>query len=190
MIIQKKEAKKKHLLEKKRKKELEKKKQKIAKKRNELIDQKLREELDKKKNTRKVKKKIDDHKKKKEKSLQDDFPKPKKHNQKNINIDDYQSLFIINADLKRVNAVEYINKKKRIVLNKNREVRRTHAGGFSAEKFQKFVDQKKAKKVEWIIDLLNRPGVLKLPYQKIIINSDDKDIKENLEIYFKEKNKK
>ena len=73
--------------------------------------------------------------------------------------------------------------KKRIALNNKREVRRTRAGGFSAEKFQKFVDAKKEKTVDWAIDLLNRPGVLRNKYDLIKVVSTKDNLKEKLESY-------
>ena len=82
-------------------------------------------------------------------------------------------------------AVEWLHGKKRIVLNNTREVRRTKAGGFSAEKFQKFVDAKKKATGDWAIGLLNRSGVLKNKYDLIKVVSTKDNLKEKLELHLK-----
>jgi len=83
--------------------------------------------------------------------------------------------------VKRVYVLEWLRGKKRVVLNEEREIRRTHAGGFSAEKFQKFVDAKKKKTFEWASDLLERPGVLREKYDKVMVVSNDEELKDAVE---------
>lgn len=98
-------------------------------------------------------------------------------------IEENDKLLFIYVNVKQIHAIEWLNGKKRIVLNKKREVRRTHAGGFSAEKFQKFIDAKKEKTFEWITEVLERQGVLKSSYNKIRISSQNDNLKKQLEEY-------
>jgi len=100
-------------------------------------------------------------------------------------IHQHDTLLYIEAEVNRLIAMEWLHGKKRIVLNNKREVRRTRAGGFSAEKFQKFVDAKKNKTVDWAIELLNRPGVLRYKYDLIKVISTKDSLKEKLESYLK-----
>jgi hypothetical protein len=95
-------------------------------------------------------------------------------------------LLYLEADVKRLLVIEWLDGKKRIALNKNREVRRTHAGGFSAEKFQKFVDFKKQKTFDWVSDQLSRPGILRKPYDIIKVVSKDDELKEAIETFINE----
>jgi len=101
-------------------------------------------------------------------------------------IEENEKLLFIYVNVKQIHAVEWFKGKKRVVLNKKREVRRTHAGGFSAEKFQKFIDAKKQKTFEWITDVLERQGVLKSSYNKIKISSPDDNLKKQLEEYLQD----
>jgi hypothetical protein len=98
----------------------------------------------------------------------------------------YGSVLYIFVDVKHVRAIEWKGGKKRVALNKEREVRRTHAGGFSQEKFQSFIDSKKKKTAEWAIDLLGRNGILRGPYEKLIIDCND-EIKEKIKHFLEEK---
>lgn len=122
------------------------------------------------------------------KNLKKNNEKLKKIRQKHFSRGEFyehKKLLYIEANVKRLKVIEWLNGKERIVLNKEREIRRTHAGGFSQEKFQRFVDFRKAKTFEWIIDLLERPGVLRLPYDKIKIVSKDIELMDDLNNYFK-----
>lgn len=76
------------------------------------------------------------------------------------------------ADVKRVKAIEWLQGKRRIALNKERELRKTHKGGFSQEKFQRYVEAKKGRSLEWIISLLSRQGVLRPPYDEVVVDSE------------------
>jgi len=95
----------------------------------------------------------------------------------------YGTLLCIEVETNRLMATEWLHGKKRVVLNNKRELRRTRAGGFSAEKFQKFIDTKKKGTVDWAIELLNRPGVLRTRYDLIRVISTKENIKEKLESY-------
>lgn len=91
------------------------------------------------------------------------------------------SVIYVYADIKRIKVIEWLNGKKRIALNKEREIRHTHKGGWSQEKFQRFVDSKKDKAWDWIEDVLTRKGVLRPPYDEFFIESNDNILKHNLE---------
>ena len=82
--------------------------------------------------------------------------------------------------MKRIKAIEWIKRKKRVALNKEREVRHTHKGGFSQEKFQKFVDTKKKQTPQWVEDVLLREGVLRPPYEEVVVDCADDDLKEKV----------
>jgi hypothetical protein len=164
--------------------------------RNKLADQNLLEELkrQKKKEQEKSRRKAEKLRLKLQKSTQITSivkdHKTKKHTKKTYfdeeTMDQHNKLLYIEANVKHLLAIEWIDKKKRIVLNTKREVRRTHAGGYSAEKFQKFVDFKKKKTNEWVISMLEKPGVLKPPYDIIKLESKDDQLKEELELYIKD----
>lgn len=90
----------------------------------------------------------------------------------------YDPLLYVNVTVKRIKAIEWRNTKKKVLLNKEREIRHTHKGGWSQEKFQRFVDAQKKKAPYWIEDVLSRKGVLRPPYQKIIIEGNDQNLNE------------
>jgi len=52
-------------------------------------------------------------------------------------IEDYDSLLYIKADTKRLKAIEIIKGKRKVLLNKEREVRKTNAGGMAKKKFRR-----------------------------------------------------
>ena len=93
---------------------------------------------------------------------------------------DYDSILYIKADTKRLKAVEYIYGKKRILLNKEREVRKTKAGGFAQSKYQEHVKWLKRQTLNWIEENLLKRGVLKERYDKIKIEIKDDKIKEHV----------
>ena len=163
----------KQIAEKRKKLQLEK-----ARIRNKIADKKLLEDLESEK--RKQQKKV------KNMNTTDEYKAKRQIHKlyfdKNT-IQQHDTLLYIEAEVNKLIAVEWLHGKKRIVLNNKREVRRTRAGGFSAEKFQKFVDTKKEKAVDWAIELLNRPGVLRNKYDLIKVVSVKEGIKEKLESY-------
>lgn len=91
-----------------------------------------------------------------------------------------QVLFI-QADIKRIKVIEWVNGKKRVALNKEREIRHTHKGGWSQEKFQRFVDTQKKQAPQWIKDNLQRSGVLRGPYDIIQIETIDANLQKAIE---------
>ena len=93
---------------------------------------------------------------------------------------DYDSILYIGADTKRLKAIEYFYGKKRVVLNKEREVRKTKAGGFAQSKYQAHVKWMKKQTLNWIEENLLKNGVLKERYDKIKIEIDDEKIKDHV----------
>jgi len=179
----------KKIAEKKKKLQIEK-----SRIRNKIADKKLLEELEseKRKQQKKIQKKAEKLRLIQQKKADEiNIPEFKaiRHTHKlyfdKSTIHRYDALLYIEAEVNRLLVLEWLHGKKRIVLNNKREVRRTRAGGFSAEKFQKFVDLKKNKTVDWAIDLLNRPGVLKNKYDLIEVVSTKDNLKERLESYLK-----
>ncbi len=100
---------------------------------------------------------------------------------------DYDSLLYIRADTKRLKAVEYIHGKKRVLLNKEREVRKTKAGGFAQSKYQAHVKWMKKQTLNWIEENLLKSGVLKDKYDKIKIEIGDEKIKDHVSNLLKKK---
>jgi len=92
----------------------------------------------------------------------------------------YNNVLYVYVTVKRIKAIEWKNNKERTILNKEREVRHTHKGGWSQEKFQRFVKSKKKTALDWIEDNLSRKGVLRPPYEKIVLESDKKDLEVGL----------
>ena len=54
---------------------------------------------------------------------------------------------------------DYVDGKKRVALNKEREIRRTKAGGFAQNKYQRHVDMMKSKTLDWAQSNLLKPVV-------------------------------
>jgi len=93
---------------------------------------------------------------------------------------EYDSLLYLKADTKRLKAVEYLNGKKKVLLNKEREVRKTKAGGFAQSKYQEHVKWMKKQTLNWIEEHLLKKGVLKDKYDKIKIEIQDEKIKDHV----------
>ena len=177
--------------------EILKKKREKAKIRNKLANEKLKEEIKQEKLKNNFKnsssKKISGEKenkqinKNKEKNLNQKESIKKQNQKKNKEFFDKETiknnsrLLYIEFDLKHILVIDWFEGRKKIMLNKNRELRKTHAGGFSAEKFQKFVDAKKNTTYDWIIEQLSKPGIIRKPYDKIKIVSKYDDIKKEVE---------
>lgn len=163
---------------------------KRARLKNKLANEELKIELQKEKEKKEKERKLDKNENKKDRiEIKKDEPQHQHKKQNKLiyftkeEIEENEKLLFIYVNVKQIHAVEWFKGKKRVVLNKKREVRRTHAGGFSAEKFQKFIDAKKQKTFEWVTDVLERQGVLKSSYNKIRISSQDDNLKKKLEEY-------
>ena len=168
---------------KKRKKKLSPEEKKL---REEKANTQLREDLalekNKPKNTKSVK--INETKVKLEKKIKEKF---KKNDSPSILLEAQEAanslnlVLYISCTVKRLQVIEWRHNKKKTLLNKEREIRHTHKGGFSQEKFQSFVDSQKKKTFEWIEGNLNKNGVLRGPYDQILVESNDSKLKEKVE---------
>ena len=165
-------------------------KAKRARLKNKLANEELKIELQKEKEKKEKEKQLKKSENKKDRiEIKKDEPQHQHKKQNKLiyftkeEIEENEKLLFIYVNVKQIHAVEWFKGKKRVVLNKKREVRRTHAGGFSAEKFQKFIDAKKQKTFEWITEVLERQGVLRSSYNKIRISSQDDNLKKKLEEY-------
>ena len=92
---------------------------------------------------------------------------------------------IIKADVKTLLVEDYVDGKKRVALNKEREIRRTKAGGFAQNKYQRHVDMMKSKTLEWVQSNLLKPGVLRPPYDEVEIICRDEVLKEGIKTALK-----
>mgnify|MGYP003972147453 CR=1 FL=1 len=195
------------------KEELKRKKEKIRKKTEErkhnikLANEKLKTELEQeriKEIIKEQKTKEDKKRKLKKINYKAKIKKLKKEQNKRIKLEDQEEIInlekeaekssssnetvlFVSATVKRLKAIGWRNGKKKILLNKEREIRKTHKGGWSQEKFQSFVKTQKGKALDWIESNLRKEGVLRLPYQKVLIQAKENNIKDMLEKILKEK---
>ncbi len=190
----KREAREKEIEEKKRQaQELEAKRrrEKNRKQKERLADKRLKRELEleEKKRKEKLRRRREKQKRNqeaKQKEAENVLPIKIKENNKpgtyfsKQEIERCSRLLYVEASVKKLLVIDWRDGKKKVMLNKEREIRRTHAGGFSAEKFQRFVDSKKAKSFEWIASLLDKPGILRRPYDQIRVNCEDEKIKQGI----------
>ena len=93
---------------------------------------------------------------------------------------DYDSILYVKADTKRLKAVEYVDKKKKVLLNKEREVRKTKAGGFAQSKYQEHVKWMKKQTLNWVEEHLLKKNVLRERYDKIKIEIEDEKLKDHV----------
>ena len=158
-----------------------------------LADLKLKEELEREGLKAKEKKVIKEKKIKKiieKERIQNNKKKERFLSNKDLQelADSYDFFLYVHVTVKRLKAIEWRKGKKKIILNKEREIRRTHKGGWSQEKFQRFVDFQKKHALDWINGILVREGVLRPPYDQIVVESDDDNLKKGVEELLKEIN--
>jgi len=94
-------------------------------------------------------------------------------------LNQHKKLLYVYLDTKRVKAVEIINGKVRIILNKEREVRLTKAGGYSQSKFRRHVKWMKSVTLEWQTEQFGKDGLFHPPYDLIKLECQDKKQREN-----------
>ncbi len=166
-------------------KQIEKNKFEKSKIKKQLANQKLIEELRREKELKKLKKVKSIPKKKKEtiKVQKKVIKKVEKTLEKKAEelSEIFETVLYVSATVKRLKIIEWRFQKKKILLNKEREIRHTHKGGWSQEKFQSFVEMQKKKTWEWIEKNLDKEGVLRPPYEQILINCEQEKIKNKLE---------
>jgi|SRR3989344_5483388 len=60
-----------------------------------------------------------------------------------------KKLLYIFIDTKRVRVVEFVNGKKKVLLNKEREIKKVNAGGMSKKRYRRIYGEQKGRTVEW-----------------------------------------
>lgn len=90
---------------------------------------------------------------------------------------------VIKANVKNLLVEDYVNGKRRVCLNKEREIRKTKAGGFAQSKYQRHIDIMKDKTLEWIQENLSKPGVLRPPYDETEVVCKDEILKDGIETF-------
>ncbi len=160
----------------------------------ELANQKLKEELAKAQNINKTKKKTTQESETEPNNTKEEIisntktQKPKETLQNPTLLETAKSLatdsntvLYVSCTVKRLKVIEWRNNKTKTILNKEREIRHTHKGGWSQEKFQGFVERQKAATFEWIETNLSKNGVLRGPYDEILVDSKDEKLKKQVE---------
>src|SRR3989344_3491847 len=83
-------------------------------------------------------------------------------------IEDYDSLLYIKADTRRLKAVEVIKGKRKLILNKERVVKKTNAGGMAKKKFRRHYEHVIKYTGSWHLEQLE-----KLPREKNYLDKED-----------------
>ena len=183
-------------LEREKRKQEEERKKKLAEERNKKANERLRQQLkqERKQPTNKVppvKKEASIEEKPEQKLKADKGLKPR--NSQDMyedwlkeQIQSFDRFLLIKATVKKLEVIEWIDGKKRVCLDKEREIRKTKAGGFSQGKFQSYVEAKKQAAFDWIVETLERPGVLRDSYDKIEVISEDEALKTQIESFMQD----
>lgn len=87
-------------------------------------------------------------------------------------------LLYIFADAKRVRVVEFLDGKKKVLLNKEREVKKIKAGGMSKKRFRRRYGEVKKRTSEWHERQLEK--LQKRDYDKVKIICRNGEWKENI----------
>ena len=96
------------------------------------------------------------------------------------------SLLYVKVDTKRLNVIEYDKGKKKVLLNKEREVRKTNAGGMAKKKYRRHYGALIKATRKWHQENFNKIN-LKNSYDKIKIDGRD-DYKSFFEQLLKKRN--
>lgn len=94
-------------------------------------------------------------------------------------LENYKKILYVYLDTKRVKIIEFIKGKVRTILNKEREVRHTKAGGFSQSKFQSHVKWMKSVTLSWQTNQFEKNGLFHPPYDMIKLDCKDEEQREN-----------
>ncbi len=90
---------------------------------------------------------------------------------------------VVKTDIKTLTVEDYMDGKKRVCLNKEREIRKTRAGGFAQKKYQKHIEIMRDKTLDWIQDNLKKPGVLRPPYDETEVICEDENLREEIKTF-------
>jgi len=99
----------------------------------------------------------------------------------------YDRLLYVKADTKRLKLVEYVKGKKKILLNKEREVRKTNAGGMAKKKYRRHYGALIKNTKKWHQSNLSKANLQK-NYEKIKFDIIKKDQLEYFKEWLKKKN--
>jgi predicted ribosome quality control (RQC) complex YloA/Tae2 family protein len=84
---------------------------------------------------------------------------------------DYASILFVKADTKRLKAIGYDNKKN-VLLNKEREVRKTNAGGMAKKKYRRFHEHKIKRTGAWHLEQLEKIKEKRFDYLKLEVKDE------------------
>lgn len=96
-----------------------------------------------------------------------------KHNEfSEEEVNDYDNLLYIKADTKRLKAVEVIKGKRKVVLNKEREVRKTNAGGMAKKKYRRHYGALIKNTGNWHLEQLEKLPREKYDFLKLEVENE------------------
>ena len=87
-------------------------------------------------------------------------------------------LLYIFADAKRLRVIEFLDGKKKVLLNKEREVKKVKAGGMSKKRYRRKYGEVKKRTSEWHERQLRK--LEKRSYDKVKLICRNKEWKENI----------
>lgn len=87
-------------------------------------------------------------------------------------VEDYDSLLYIKADTKRLKAVEVIKGKRKIILNKERVVKKTNAGGMAKKKFRRHYEHVIKYTGNWHLEQLEKLPREKYDFLKLEVDNE------------------
>jgi len=85
---------------------------------------------------------------------------------------DYSSILFVKADTKRLKAIEYVNGKKKILLKKEREVRKANAGGMAKKKYRRHYEAVVKRTGAWHLEQLEKIQKEKYDYLKLEVDNE------------------
>ncbi|MBS3156731.1 DUF814 domain-containing protein [Candidatus Woesearchaeota archaeon] len=87
-------------------------------------------------------------------------------------IEDYDSLLYIKADTRRLKAVEVIKGKRKLILNKERVVKKTNAGGMAKKKFRRHYEHVIKYTGSWHLEQLEKLPREKYDFLKLEVENE------------------
>lgn len=96
-----------------------------------------------------------------------------KHNEfSREEVNDYDNLLYVEADTRRLKAVEVIKGKRKIILNKERVVKKTNAGGMAKKKFRRHYEHVIKYTGNWHLEQLEKLPREKYDFLKLKIENE------------------
>ena len=87
-------------------------------------------------------------------------------------VEDYDSLIYIKADTRRLKAIEVVKGKRKIILNKERVVKKTNAGGMAKKKYRRHYEHVKKNTGNWHLEQLEKLPRAKYDFLKLDIENE------------------